>query len=85
MSEKVEGPGFHLSASCFRCDYWTSESYRVQGDSGQDVFCNHPSVEKKQVGDSRWDTPDWCPVVDLPSIRAAVSAITRAKEGDNEG
>lgn len=68
------GPRITLKASCFDCPFVQSESYRVQSDSGHDVRCAHPSFDKpKRVGDTVWDTPDFCPVADIPAIRARVS------------
>lgn len=61
MAER-EGPSVRIEISCFGCKYEKSESYRVQSDSGHDVYCVHPKVEKRRVGDTRWDTPDWCPL-----------------------
>lgn len=69
-----EGPRITLKASCFDCPFVRSESYRVQSDSGHDVRCEHPSFAKpKRVGDTVWDTPDFCPVVDIPAIRASLA------------
>lgn len=67
MSEgKRIGPTVRLQLSCYGCKYERSESYAVQGDSGLDVYCTHPesgcaSEGGAHVGDTRWDTPDWCP------------------------
>lgn len=69
-----EGPRITVKASCFDCPFVVSESYRVQSDSGSNVYCAHPSFEKRQrVGDTVWDTPDFCPVTDIPAIRAALT------------
>lgn len=69
-----EGPRITIKASCFGCPFEQSESYRVQSDSGSDVYCAHPSFENRQrVGDTIWDTPDFCPVADIPEIRAVVA------------
>ena len=57
-----EGPEVTVKYSCFNCKFEVSESYRCQGDSGQDVYCTHPSFsERKRVGDTSWSTPDFCP------------------------
>ncbi|WP_089215525.1 hypothetical protein [Sphingopyxis indica] len=67
---QAEGPRVTVKASCFECRHCVSESYRVQSDSGSNVYCAHPDFEqRKRVGDTRWETPDWCPVVSLPDIR----------------
>jgi len=59
---KQQGPTVKISYSCFECTYCTSERYRCQGDSGSDVYCEHPDFkEKKSVGDTNWSTPDFCP------------------------
>lgn len=56
------GPKVTTHRSCFDCEVCVSESYRVQSDSGQDVYCTHPSLaERKRIGDTNWETPDWCP------------------------
>lgn len=59
---KRNGPRVTLELSCFDCAHEHSESYAVQGDSGHDVSCKHPSlVAPKRVGDTAWRTPVWCP------------------------
>jgi hypothetical protein len=64
----MQGPRIRIEMSCFDCDYCVSESYRVQGDSGSDVYCLHPSIvptaatPRKYIGDSSWSTPIWCPL-----------------------
>lgn len=55
------GPRIEVKKRCSGCDYKKSESYAVQGDSGHDVYCTHPSVGKKYIGDTNWTTPPWCP------------------------
>lgn len=62
----TNGPRITVRLSCFDCRHEDSISYRVQGDSGQDVFCNNPEVvdtfgKPRRIGDSTWDTPMWCP------------------------
>lgn len=72
-----EGPSIIIQIKCFGCRFETSKRYRVQGDSGIDVYCQHPSFpERKAVGDTRWDTPDWCPVIDVPATRAILQEQT---------
>ena len=57
------GPKVTVRRSCSDCKACNSESYAVQGDSGHYVYCEHPSLpERKYIGDTRWDTPGWCPV-----------------------
>lgn len=56
------GPKVTVRRSCSDCKACNSESYAVQGDSGHYVYCEHPSLpERKYIGDTRWDTPGWCP------------------------
>lgn len=56
------GPKVTVKRSCSDCKACNSESYAVQGDSGHYVYCEHPSLpERKYIGDTHWDTPDWCP------------------------
>lgn len=57
-----QGPFLRITATCSGCDFNRTESYRVQGDSGHDVYCDHPTEPGKRVADSRWETPDWCPL-----------------------
>jgi hypothetical protein len=73
-----EGPNVTIAMSCHGCRHEHSESYRVQGDSGHDVYCTHPSAVaglhaqvpphhaatliKRTIGDTTWRTPDWCPL-----------------------
>lgn len=59
---KIKGPIISLSVKCLNCVYCNSEEYSVQGDSGIDVYCTHPDFEsKKYIGDTKWDTPTFCP------------------------
>jgi len=56
------GPKVTVKRRCSDCKACNSESYAVQGDSGHYVYCEHPSLpERKYIGDTHWDTPDWCP------------------------
>lgn len=56
------GPRISIERSCHSCKACAAESYKVQGDSGQDVYCAHPSLpDRKRIGDTRWVTPEWCP------------------------
>lgn len=74
MSNDRNGPQLQLSKSCFGCRHEVSESYAVQSDSGHTVYCAHPEhgqegKERRRVGDTTWNTPDWCPM--LPNAVAA--------------
>lgn len=51
-----------IKKSCIPCECEMSESYAIQGDSKCKVYCIHPMVGKKYIGDTTWTTPDWCPV-----------------------
>lgn len=69
-----DGPEVTIDVSCSGCKHERSRRYRVQGDSGRDVFCAHPSAQSPDdgevfdgervrfVADSRWTTPKWCPM-----------------------
>ncbi len=59
---KTGGPRIRLDMSCFSCVYCESESYAVQGDSGHDVYCTRTPGGRKHIGDTTWDTPQWCPL-----------------------
>lgn len=55
------GPDVRTSYSCHGCTFCTSKSYRVQSDSGFDIFCNHGG-KKRDIGNGSWHMPEWCPV-----------------------
>lgn len=64
---KREGPSIRIDVDCFGCVHTESEKYQCQGDSGRDVYCIHPQFgsgenERRHIGDTKWTTPDWCPV-----------------------
>lgn len=61
MADGREGPSTTIERSCAGCRFNVSESYAVQGDSGQSVYCTNG--EKRYIGDTTWDTPAWCPVL----------------------
>jgi len=65
MKDKIEGPKRTVKWSCFSCKFCRSENYICQGDSAFDVYCTHPSLAQEQlhIGDTRWDTPNWCPCI----------------------
>jgi hypothetical protein len=64
------GPTVRIEASCFSCVHCTTRGYRVQGDSGNMVYCTHLEIGRRVVGDTRWETPLWCPL-----LAAAVSSL----------
>lgn len=70
MADKNNGPTVSVSMSCFDCAHCESKGYAVQGGSGIDVWCRHPQFGRRVVGDSRWNTPAWCPF-----RKAAIEAI----------
>ena len=80
---KREGPDVYIEARCTGCIYERSVSYRVQGDSGHDVSCAHPSEPGRSIGDTTWRTPDWCPLLPVAieklARRAAAEAIGGGK------
>lgn len=66
------GPKVTVKRRCSDCKACNSESYAVQGDSGHYVYCEHPSLpERKYIGDTRWDTPGWCPAA-APTTQPAL-------------
>lgn len=73
---KQAGPKLRIVASCADCVHEVSTHYAVQGDSGCNVRCAHPSFpEPKRIGDTTWDTPSWCPL--YPSALEALLQRTR--------
>lgn len=77
------GPMTTISRKCFDCEACQTERYVVQGDSGRDVYCAHPSfTERRYIGDTR-DTPSWCPAEpETPSSSAAL--LQRAEKSETE-
>lgn len=57
---KREGPKVTISYSCSGCSHERSERYVRQGDSGYIVSCALTTI---RVGDTNWETPDWCPLL----------------------
>jgi hypothetical protein len=58
------GPTRTVRLSCFDCVHCKSSRYQVQGDSGSDVWCDHPQAPTEHdIGDTTWATPTWCPVL----------------------
>lgn len=67
------GPKITIRRSCADCAVCQGERYTCQSDSGTDVYCAHPSFPQRRIiGDSRWDTPQWCPAE--PEIAARADA-----------
>lgn len=71
----MNGPTLSLVARCSGCHHMVSESYSCQGDSGHDIYCNHPRVQvedgkRRHVGGSCRNAPDWCPVLPVAQARA---------------
>ena len=71
LSDERTGPRITLKMSCDGCRCERSESYAVQGDSGFRVYCAHPlrgsahpERPGKYIGDTTWETPDWCPEIE---------------------
>lgn len=58
---KRVGPKITMARDCSGCVFNRSKPYLVQGDSGAYVWCDHPTVASKYIGDTSWVTPDWCP------------------------
>lgn len=83
MADKTAGPSVSLRVSCLNCQHQQSVGYRVQGDSGRDVYCHHPnfaggqdpSSGPKHVGDTTWDTPGWCPLSPMTALTTAVREL----------
>ena len=77
------GPKVTVKRRCSDCKACNSESYAVQGDSGHYVYCEHPSLpERKYIGDTHWDTPDWCPAA-APTTQPAPQQDVLAAGGDS--
>lgn len=61
------GPQVTIKLSCVTCEACETESYNVQGDSGSDVYCAHPSFpiedRRRHIADTNFKTPEWCPVL----------------------
>ena len=56
-----QGPEVEVNASCLNCAFVRAARYQCQGDSGWDVWCEHPSVGQEPIGDTTWRTPAFCP------------------------
>lgn len=50
-------------AVCSTCVHVRAAGHDIQGDHGYDVSCSHPKVGARDVGDTRWETPYWCPLL----------------------
>lgn len=66
-----EGPEVRVELRCFDCVYVSSERYVKHNDSGYNVSCNHPEIGKRQIGDTSWTTPCWCPFLTEAMKQAA--------------
>lgn len=85
MAGDREGPSVATKRSCFDCRWEKSESYAVQGDSGHDVYCTHPTHPARRfIADTSWDTPEWCPVSRLVTASEPSPARGTGRE-DEEG
>jgi hypothetical protein len=73
-----------VTAQCDGCAHVHSESYRVQGDSGHVVYCTRGG-EERRIGDTTWNTPDWCPLLPGAFRRLAGELFVRAATGGEEG
>jgi len=64
MTNERSGPSVTVKRSCWGCKHCHTERYCVEEDSGNYVSCTHPhfGTKIKYIGDTSWDTPDWCPV-----------------------
>ncbi len=63
------GPRITILKSCSGCAYVVNERYATQGDSGHDVYCAfYNKDEPKYIGDTKWDTPNWCPVMNTDPV-----------------
>ena len=69
--KKQAGPTLLSERSCYGCMYEESAPYRVQGDSGREVYCT-AGVARRLVGDTSWTTPDWCPLLPSDSLATLV-------------
>ncbi len=70
MSDQRSGPSVTVKRSCWGCKHCHTESYCVEDgndcDSGHYVSCAHPHLGKlTRIGDTSWNTPDWCPVAPI--------------------
>lgn len=71
-----------IVAVCSTCVHVRAARYDNQGDHGFDVSCSHPKVGARDVGDTRWETPEWCPLLAdaaeqyLAAIRARLPLAT---------
>mgnify|MGYP000526440770 CR=1 FL=1 len=68
------GPKITIKASCYNCEHCRTERYCVQGDSGTDVRC--AAAGNKLVGDTCWDTPEWCPFIEEAKLASAQSLLS---------
>lgn len=58
----MSGPTVTTTYSCEHCDHCdTSRAYFPVAE----IFCIHPNVCGKLIGEGNFDTPFWCPVITL--------------------
>jgi hypothetical protein len=77
------GPKITIRRSCADCAVCQGERYTCQSDSGTDVYCAHPSFPQRRIiGDSRWDTPQWCPAGPELAARADARIAELERECD---
>lgn len=76
------GPAVTTERSCLGCYHERAESYRRQGDSGHEVYCDHPTSDGRRVGDTSWSTPDWCPITlrTAPATKTAGDIAATCRE-----
>ena len=55
------GPEITIRKSCSGCKYCLTEHYHVQGDTGFDKHCTHPTFDEHRDIGLSWNTPKWCP------------------------
>jgi len=78
---KRVGPVCVVQLRCAGCAFEASEYYRVQGDTGCHVRCEHPSLSSpRRVGDTTWATPSWCPALSWNRV----DAIAAEESGEGE-
>jgi hypothetical protein len=70
---KRQGPYLMIEASCQGCEHVHSERYVAQGDSGYEVYCQHPAGRRSVAG--TWQTPNWCPLLAEAKRRLAVTLV----------
>lgn len=81
MPEQI-GPKVSIEAHCGACVYKRSESYRAQGDSGWNHYCEHPDRGGKSI--DSYAAPSWCPLrdaaIDRATGRGALGVLRKVDE-----